>query len=56
MRQPFVVSIYPDWKPHLPRRIFIDEKPGWYDLAQDSPTKTGPEIIAEAKAAGFSFD
>jgi len=40
----------------IKQQIFIDEKPDWYDLAQDSPRKTGAEIIAEAKAAGFSFD
>lgn len=40
----------------IKHQIFIDEKPDWFDLAQDSPKKTGPEIIAEAKAAGFSFE
>ncbi|GAA4043181.1 GFA family protein [Parerythrobacter jejuensis] len=37
-------------------QIFIDEKPHYYDFAQDTPKKTGAEVIAEAKAAGFSFD
>ncbi len=40
----------------IEQQIFVDEKPDWYDLAQKSPMKTGAEIIAEAKAAGFSFD
>ncbi len=40
----------------IEQQIFVDEKPDWYDLAQASPMKTGPEIIAEATAAGFSFD
>lgn len=40
----------------IKHQIFVDEKPDWYDLAQDSPMKTGAEIIAEAKAAGFEFD
>lgn len=40
----------------IKQQIFIDEKPHWYDLAQDSPKKTGAEIIAEAEAAGFTFD
>ena len=40
----------------IKQQIFIDEKPDWYDLAQDSPKKTGAEIIAEAEAAGFTFD
>ncbi|MGB3806607.1 MAG: GFA family protein [Erythrobacter sp.] len=40
----------------IKQQIFVDEKPDWYDLAQSSPMKTGEEIVAEAKAAGFSFD
>lgn len=40
----------------IKHQIFIDQKPDWYDLAQESAMKTGAEIIAEAKAAGFSFD
>ena len=38
------------------QQIFVDEKPDWYDLAQKSPMKTGAEVIAEAKAAGFEFE
>lgn len=40
----------------IKQQIFVDEKPDWFDLAQNSPMKTGPEIIAEAQAAGFSFE
>ena len=40
----------------IKQQIFVDEKPDWYDLAQDSPMKTGPQIIAEAEAAGISFE
>lgn len=40
----------------LAEQIFIDEKPDFYDFAQDTPKKTGAEIIEEAKAAGFVFD
>ncbi len=40
----------------IKHQIFIDEKPDWYDLAQDSPKKTSAEIIAEAEATGFTFD
>ncbi|MEL7190043.1 MAG: GFA family protein [Pseudomonadota bacterium] len=40
----------------IKHQIFVDEKPDWFDLAQASPMKTGSEIIAEAEAAGFSFD
>ncbi|MEE4199531.1 GFA family protein [Erythrobacter sp.] len=40
----------------IKHQIFIDEKQDWYDLAQDSPKKTGAEIIAEAEGAGFTFE
>lgn len=40
----------------IEQQIFVDEKPDWYDLVQASPMKTGPQVIAEATAAGFSFD
>lgn len=39
----------------LTKQIFVDEKPGFYDFAQDTPMQTGSEVIAEAVAAGFSF-
>ena len=39
----------------MSEEIFIDEKPGYYDFAQDTVKKTGAETIAEAKAAGFEF-
>lgn len=40
----------------IERQIFVDEKPDWFDIAQESPLLTGEQIIAEAKAEGFSFD
>ena len=40
----------------IKHQIFIDEKQDWFDLVQESPKKTGAEIIAEAEAAGFSFE
>lgn len=40
----------------IEQQIFVDEKPDWYDFGQQSPMKTGAEVIAEAKAAGFEFD
>ncbi len=40
----------------LGEQIFIDEKPCYYDFAQDTPKKTGAEVIEEARAAGFAFD
>ena len=36
--------------------IFCDEAPAWCQLAGDHKRQTGEEVIAEAKAAGFSFD
>ena len=40
----------------IEQQIFVEEKPDWYDIAQESPMKTGPEVIAEAMAQGLSFD
>ena len=44
--------------PHaeIEQQIFVDEKPTYYDFAQQTPMKTGAQIVAEAEAAGFSFD
>lgn len=39
----------------IEHQIFVDEKPDWYDIAQASPMKTGPEVIAEAMAQGLDF-
>ena len=39
----------------IEQQIFIDEKPAWYDLVQTSPMKTGAQVIAEARAAGFDL-
>ena len=30
----------------MKRQIFIDEKPDWYDFANETETMTGPEVIA----------
>ena len=40
----------------IKQQIFVEEKPDWYDLAQESPMKTGEEVIAEAMAVGIKFD
>lgn len=40
----------------IEQQIFVDEKPDWYDIAQESPMLTGPEVIAEAMAQGLSFE
>ncbi|KEO88402.1 aldehyde-activating protein [Erythrobacter sp. JL475] len=54
----FLAGLFDDLPKGLPikHQIFVDEKPDWFDIVQASPMKTGPEIIAEAEAAGFSFD
>lgn len=44
-----------DGEIQLGKQIFIDEKPHFYDFAQDTQKQTGPEVIAEAIAAGFTF-
>lgn len=36
--------------------IFSDEAARWCSLTGDHPRRTGAEVIAEAKAAGFGFD
>ncbi|MEO1731230.1 MAG: GFA family protein [Pseudomonadota bacterium] len=38
------------------QQIFVDEQPNWYKFIADSPKKTGAEVMAEAKAAGFTFE
>ncbi|QZD93179.1 GFA family protein [Qipengyuania xiapuensis] len=38
------------------KEIFVDEAADWSRTQGDHPRLTGEEIIAEAKAAGFTFD
>ena len=45
-----------DSEVEIEQQIFVDEKPAFYDLAQKTPMKTGAEVIAEAVAAGHTFD
>ncbi|TWJ09016.1 GFA family protein [Altererythrobacter ishigakiensis] len=40
----------------LAEEIFVDEQPDYYAFVQETTRKTGPELIAEAKEAGFTFD
>ncbi|KLE36029.1 aldehyde-activating protein [Aurantiacibacter luteus] len=40
----------------IEKEIFVDEKPRWCDLSGNHPCQTGAEVIAEAEAAGYSFD
>ena len=39
----------------MTKQIFVDEKPAFYDFAQQTPMQTGAEAIAEAAAAGFDL-
>ncbi len=40
----------------IEQQIFVDEKPAFYDFAQETPMKTGAQIIAEAQEQGLTFD
>ena len=40
----------------IEKEIFVDEAADWSRVEGDHPRQTGAEVIAEAKAAGFSFD
>lgn len=40
----------------IEKEIFVDESADWCRVVGDHPRQTGAEVIAEAKAAGFSFD
>lgn len=40
----------------IEKEIFVDERAVWSDTSGDHPRQTGAEVIAEAKAAGFTFD
>lgn len=39
----------------LTEEIFVDEQPSYYAFTGEARRKTGAQIIAEAKAAGFEF-
>lgn len=40
----------------IEKEIFVDEGADWCRLHGDHPRQTGEEVIAEAKAAGYSFE
>ena len=40
----------------IEKEIFVDERADWCRIEGDHPRQTGAEVIAEAKAAGFTFD
>ncbi len=53
----FAAGLFPDDALlTLSEEIFIDEKPGYYAFAGEAEKLTGAEVIAKAKAAGFTFD
>ncbi|MWV29399.1 GFA family protein [Erythrobacter sp. GH3-10] len=53
----FHAGLFPDADSfEIEKEIFTDEKAGWGDMMGDHPRQTGEEVIAEAKAAGFTFD
>jgi hypothetical protein len=52
----FLAGLFPDEAlAPLAEEIFIDEKPDYYAFAGDHAKLTGAEIIAKAKAQGFTF-
>ena len=40
----------------IEKEIFVDEAADWCSIQGDHPRQTGAEVIAEAEAAGFTFD
>ncbi|WP_421990703.1 GFA family protein [Qipengyuania sp.] len=40
----------------IEKEIFVDERAEWSRVEGNHPRQTGEEVIAEAKAAGFTFD
>ena len=41
---------------HIEKEIFVDERADWCRIEGDHQRQTGAEVIAEATAAGFTFD
>lgn len=40
----------------IEKEIFVDERADWCRVMGDHPRQTAAEVIAEARAAGFTFD
>ena len=40
----------------IEKEIFVDERADWCRVMGDHPRQTGAEVVAEAKAAGVTFD
>ncbi|MEL1249919.1 GFA family protein [Aurantiacibacter gilvus] len=53
----FLAGLFDDAaKYSIEKEIFSDEAPAWCQLAGTHSRQTGEEVLAEAKAAGFTFD
>ncbi|WAT18705.1 GFA family protein [Aurantiacibacter sp. MUD11] len=53
----FLAGLFSDADQYpVEKEIFTDEQAKWCDLSGKHPRQTGAEVLAEAKAAGFSFD
>ena len=40
----------------IEKEIFVEESANWCELQGDHPRQTGAEVVAEARASGFTFD
>ena len=53
----FSAGLFDDAASHsIEKEIFVDERANWCRIEGAHPRQTGAEVIAEAKAAGFTFD
>lgn len=53
----FLAGLFSDAAEYpVEKEIFVDERSRWCTLPGDHVKQTGPEVIKEAKAAGFVFD
>ena len=53
----FSAGLFDAAKGHgIEKEIFVDERADWCRIEGDHPRQSGAEVIAEAKAAGFTFD
>ncbi len=43
-------GLFPPEALRLTKQIFVEEKPGFYDLANDTPKLTGEEVVADYMA------
>ncbi|OBX18580.1 aldehyde-activating protein [Erythrobacter sp. QSSC1-22B] len=53
----FLAGLFPDAVNFpIEREIFVDERAAWCEVSGGHPKLTGAQAIAEAEAAGFTFD